>query len=353
MHPVKVLVVDDSAVFRTTLSKVLESSPLVAQADTAPDGRLALQKIQAKNPDLVILDVEMPGMDGIETLREIKKRWPDRKVLMFSAHTQKGAAATIDALALGALDFVAKPSGGSLEDNRRTIEQELLPRISAILGGGSPAGRETAPESRRREKPAVRLFNRDHPPLVAVGVSTGGPTALSELLPLFPASFPSSIVITQHMPPVFTKQLATRLDQKCALAVHEAEDGMEIKPGHVYIAPGDFHMEVRKVPGSRIARLHLHQGPPECSCRPSVDVMFRSIADSYGANVIAVILTGMGQDGFLGSRILKGCEAHVIAQNEASCVVYGMPSFIVNEGLADDVLPLEGIGRRILELVRS
>jgi len=184
-------------------------------------------------------------------------------------------------------------------------------------------------------------------------VSAGGANALAELLPCFPKSFPSPIVITQHMPPVFTKQLANRLDQRCELSVREAEDGMEVIPAHVYIAPGDYHMEIERRAGSKTTRIHLHQGPPECSCRPSVDVMFRSIADSHGANTIAVILTGMGRDGFESSRLLRGCEAYIVAQDQASCVVYGMPSFIVDGGLAHDVLPLNRIGKRIIELVQG
>ncbi|MCA9429841.1 MAG: chemotaxis response regulator protein-glutamate methylesterase [Candidatus Omnitrophica bacterium] len=359
MTPIRVLIVDDSSVFRTTLSKVMESSAHVVGADTAPDGKIALQKIQSKKPDIVILDVEMPGMDGIETLREIKKRWPDQKVIMFSAHTQKGAASTIDALSLGALDFLAKPSGGTLAENKRIIEEQLLPKIEGIFNGGPVRPARPAP-SAVRPAPRVplratagRRFERANPPIVAIGVSTGGPNALAELIPSLPASFPSPIAIVQHMPPLFTNQLANRLNTKSALSVHEATEGLDLRPGNVYIAPGDYHMEIRKAPGSKTRTIHLQQEPPECSCRPSVDVMFRSIAESYGANTIAVILTGMGQDGFQSTRLLKSCDCHVIAQDQASCVVYGMPSFIVQNGLADDVLPLNRIGRRLIELVQG
>jgi len=349
----KVLIVDDSAVFRRTISSALEQDSTIEIIGTAANGEIALEMIRLKRPDIVILDVEMPKMDGIETLRHIHKQWPAIRVIMFSAHTQAGASSTLEALALGAVDFVTKPTGGTLDANKLIIQQDLVPRIRAlgpqITPSAVPAPKPTPPPP---VPSRIRQSRRGlGPPLVAIGISTGGPNALVSVLGSIRKDFLSPIVITQHMPPMFTEQLANRLDKICPLSVCEAKEGQPVETGHVYVAPGDFHMEIHRRATNSIPVIHLHQGPKECSCRPSVDVMFRSIASSHGTNTIGVIMTGMGQDGFEGGKLLKSCDAYLIAQDRETCVVYGMPSFIVNCGLADEVLSLDQIGPRLTDLV--
>lgn len=355
MKPDRVLIVDDSSVFRQIISKALEPEPDIEVAATAANGVIALRMVERKSPDVVILDVEMPEMDGIETLRHIRQRWPEVKVIMFSARTSEGASSTFEALSLGASDFVTKPSGGTLQENVEAIQRELVPRVKALLD--RPVQREVpkpvpAPVRKPAVAPRPRLAT-SAPPLVAIGVSTGGPNALHEVLSHIAPGFRSPIVVTQHMPPLFTEQLAARLDRACPLSVCEAKDGQNIEPGNVYIAPGDYHMEIHRERGASEAVIRTHQGPKECSCRPSVDVMFRSVADSYGSNTIAVILTGMGQDGYKGAQILKGCDAYIVAQNQATCVVYGMPSYIVNGGLADLVLPIDQVAAQLGRLTKN
>jgi two-component system chemotaxis response regulator CheB len=353
MKSLRVLVVDDSSVFRQAVRAALESDPSIEVVGAAANGVIALKLIEQKQPEMVVLDVEMPEMDGIETLRCIQRSWPRVKTIMFSAHTTKGAAATLDALSLGAVDFVTKPTGGSYTQNIQTIQEELVPRIKACLTGEKPLPSARPAAAPPPPKAAPRLMAQSNePPIVAIGVSTGGPNALHELLASIKPGFPSPIVITQHMPPIFTEHLAKRLDQVCPLSVSEARDGDRVEPGRAYVAPGDYHIEVIRPAYGRDAVIRTHQGPKECSCRPSVNVMFRSLAASHGANTIAAVLTGMGQDGFEGVKMLKACDAYIIAQDQASCVVYGMPSFIVNSGMADQVLPLSGIGKHLMDLVQ-
>ncbi len=355
MPRLKVLVVDDSAVFRRTISNALEQDSAIEVVGVAANGEIALEMIKFKHPDIVVLDVEMPKMDGIETLRQIHQQWPAIRVIMFSAHTQAGAHSTVEALSLGAVDFLTKPTGSSLEANQLAIQQDLVPKIRALGTQAAPVAASTPRPPSLPIRPffTKKIHHGPPPPLVAIGISTGGPNALVGVLSSIRKDFLSPIVITQHMPPMFTEQLANRLDKICPLHVCEAKEGQAVESGYVYIAPGDYHMEVHRKAPNPTPIIHLHQGPKECSCRPSVDVMFRSIASSYGTNVIAVVMTGMGQDGFEGGKVLKACDAYMIAQDRDTCVVYGMPSFIVNNGLADEVLPLNQIGPRLMDLVGS
>ena len=355
MNNLKVLIVDDSAVFRRTIASALEQDPTIEIVGTAANGEIGLEMIRLKSPEIVILDVEMPKMDGIETLRQIRKQWPMIRVIMFSAHTQTGARSTLEALALGAVDFVTKPTGASLETNKLTIQQDLVPKIRAFSSQPSPTPPSLGKPTLVPKIPSrSRRFRRgNEPPVVAIGISTGGPNALVNVLGSIRKDFLSPILITQHMPPLFTEQLANRLDKICPLQVSEAKQDQPVESGHVYIAPGDYHMEVHKRTANSTPAIHLHQGPKECSCRPSVDVMFRSVANSHGINAIGIVMTGMGQDGFEGGKMLKACDAYLIAQNRETCVVYGMPSFLVNHGLADEVLPLDQIGPRLMDLVGS
>jgi len=342
--PIRVLIVDDSAVIRHLLSDVLASDPEITVAGTAPNGRLALARIPEMKPDLVTLDVEMPGMDGLETLVEIRKLYPRLPVIMFSTLTGPGASATVEALARGASDYASKPSHtGSPTAARERVRQELLPKIKALCERTWQRPKSCAVPL---QSPAVTPSVSSRVDLVAIGTSTGGPNALAELIPKLPADFPVPIVIVQHMPAMFTRLLAERLNGLTALEVREGEDGRKLEKGQVWVAPGDFHMTVVRKGNDRI--LSLNQGPPENSCRPAVDVLFRSVAQSCGANVVAAVLTGMGSDGTKGAVEIRGAGGTVIAQDEASSVVWGMPGSLVAAGLANRVCALNDIPFEIL-----
>ncbi len=349
---IKVLVVDDAAVFRQAVSSVLNADPDIFVIGSAPNGKIALTKIAQSNPDVVTLDIEMPEMDGLETLKNIKKTFPHIGVIMFSVHTERGAKQTIEALSLGAFDFVTKPTGtGSFGASMNRIREELVPLIKEYW----------AKSQKRTEirilinKPAPHKVTATVPgglkikikkDAIAIGVSTGGPNALAEIVPKFPANIGIPVFIVQHMPPIFTKQLAERLNSKSNLTVVEARDNEIVKPDTVYIAPGNYHMEVKERNAEKI--ISLNQGPLENSCRPAVDVLFRSVARVYGKKSLGVILTGMGKDGFLGSEMMKQNGSYIIAQDQESSVVWGMPRFIVEGGIADEVISLNEITNAIL-----
>lgn len=345
MSPVRVLVVDDSVVVRRLVTTALQADPELEVVGSAADGRIALAKIEQLGPDVVTLDVEMPIMDGLEALRGIRARWPALPVIMFSTLTERGAAATLDALALGASDYVTKPSGAG--DPGRALDAvrtELIPKIKALCarfvsGGGRPAAGSTIRPSVRRP-PASRVD------VVAIGVSTGGPNALAQLLPALPRALPVPIVIVQHMPPMFTRILAERLDATSALRVVEAADGDVLEPGGVWIAPGGRHMLVERV-GDR-CEIRTNLDPPEHSCRPAVDPLFRSVARCYGPHVLAVVLTGMGNDGSEGAEAVRAAGGQVVVQDEGSSVVWGMPGFVARAGHADAIVPLEQMHGEIL-----
>jgi two-component system chemotaxis response regulator CheB len=359
MRKIRVLIVDDSVVIRRILSNVLASDPGIEVAGVAQDGRIALGKIAALNPDLVILDVEMPNMDGLAALAEIRARWPRMPVLMYSSLTHRGAAATLDALALGANDYLTKPSGAEgPEEAVESVRAQLIPRIKAFCGGPSPRATEPLPASlaipRAPVPPAPHLASQATPArrptatlrLVAMGTSTGGPNALMEILPAFPADFPLPIVIVQHMPPIFTRMLAERLATRCAIGVTEGVHDEPLRPGHAYIAPGDRHMTVSVVDGAAVLR--LNDDARENSCRPAVDVLFRSAAAAYPGGTLGIMLTGLGCDGLKGSEAIVESGGVVFAQDEPTSVVWGMPGSVVKAGLADRVLPLDLIGGSIV-----
>lgn len=352
MAPLRVLVVDDAVVMRRLLTTVLEEAGIVVA--TAANGRIALAKLPQTNPDAVVLDVEMPELDGLGTLRELRRTHRDLPVIMFSTLTERGAAATLDAMSLGASDYVTKPANvGSVNESIERVRTELVPRIKALCGHGVGDGRPAAPAAAapaaaRPVAPASVLPSGTRPrcDLIAVGSSTGGPNALHELLTHLPGSLPVPVVITQHMPPVFTRLLAERLDNACELTVREAHEGAVIRPGEVWIAPGDHHLVLRQVDGR--VELTLNQDPPENSCRPAVDVMFRSVCRTFGRRAMAVVLTGMGADGQRGCEHLRDAGATIVAQDEATSVVWGMPGAVARAGLADDVLPLADIAAAIV-----
>jgi two-component system chemotaxis response regulator CheB len=352
MSKIHVLIVDDAVVVRSRLSKLLALDPNFEVAGVAATGRVALAKIPQVNPDVVILDVEMPDMNGLETLAAIRQSYPDLPVIMFSTQTHTGAAATLDALALGASDYATKPSQlGSVEAANQHIQKTLFPKIKFF---GTKIALSPVVDSAKVAPAKIQSFRQVRSDqstidILAIGVSTGGPNALGLLLPKLPKTFPIPIVIVQHMPPMFTKLMAERLATKCQLHVAEAYSGAPLTPGMIWIAPGDHHIEVTKS-GAQM-QLTAHQAPPENFCRPSVDVLFRSIAQHYKARSLGIILTGMGQDGLRGCESIRNVGGQILAQDEASSVVWGMPGFVVHAGLADAVVPLEAMSIEILRRV--
>jgi two-component system chemotaxis response regulator CheB len=345
-------------------------------AGIAANGRIALGRIPQVNPDVVVLDVEMPEMDGLETLVEIRKAYPRLPVIMFSSLTERGATTTLDALTRGASDYVTKPtSAGSVSSALEQVREQLVPKIQALCGGeigslahgagrGSLGPPRAAPADRSTTSRALATPSRLPPAarfaphragtrieMVAIGASTGGPNALSEVLSAIPEDFPAPILVTQHMPPMFTRLLAERLDAKCALSVKEAEPGAVVETGSVWIARGDHHMTLER--DGQTTRLVLNQAPPENACRPAVDVMLRSVASVYGERALAVILTGMGQDGMRGAELIRERGGLVFAQDEATSVVWGMPGFVARNGLANRVLALPDVAPAMKNTVAS
>jgi two-component system chemotaxis response regulator CheB len=345
---IRVLVVDDSVVIRKLVPLALEIDAALEVVGTAAHGRIALAKIPQLNPDVVTLDIEMPEMDGLETLRAIRQRHPDLYVIMFSSLTERNAAATLEALSLGANDYVLKPAGeASMETALAALRGELVPKITQHFRRAPilSADVETL-RSNQRHYPAAPAEPRLPGSILAIGVSTGGPTALSTIIPMFPADFPAPVLIVQHMPPVFTRLLAERLQKLTSLCVEEGTEGSVVEPGKVLIAPGGYHMYVRREGGH--ARIVLDQAAPRNSCRPSVDALFESVAAAYGSQATGVVLTGMGNDGLRGAELLKSAGARVIAQDEATSVIWGMPGLVVRAGFADAVVPLTEVIQEVL-----
>ena len=346
MPKIRVLVVDDAVVMRRLVSDVLSRDPQIEVVGTAPNGRIALQRIPQLNPDLVTLDVEMPELDGVATVVEIRKTYRRLPIIMFSTVTQRGAVATLDALTSGANDYVAKPSNvGSVLEGISRLQNELIPKIKALCPQfgvlTSLSGEAVSAVSLIRSSTTIRSPIVKPVGVVCIGSSTGGPTALAELIAGFAEPLQVPVVMVQHMPPIFTKMLAERLCKASAMPCHEAEDRQLIKPGHIYLAPGGRHMEIMREGGT--VRAHLQDGPPENSCRPAVDVLFRSVVAVYGSAILGVILTGMGQDGKRGCEMIRELGGQVLAQNEATSVVWGMPGAVVKAGLADAILPISEI----------
>ncbi len=340
------MIVDDSVVIRRLVAHALEQDLGIEVVGSASNGRIALNKIPHLNPDVITLDIEMPEMGGLEMLGELQSGFPDIRVVMFSTLTERGASATIEALSRGADDYVTKASNaGSLDVSLVNLREQLLPKIHQFFNpkeeppqmGLRSSAPHPAPIAPNRTIERGASFARA-PEVVVIGISTGGPAALAEMLPMFPADFGQPILIVQHMPPLFTRLLAERLDQQTSLRVQEAADGDPVLSGHIYIAPGDYHMRLVRNGGG--AAVSLDQGPPENSCRPAADVLFRSAGETYGGAVIAAVLTGMGKDGMRGAELLRSAGAHVIVQDEASSVVWGMPGAVASQGLADEIVPL-------------
>jgi two-component system chemotaxis response regulator CheB len=357
VQPIRVMVVDDSLVVRRIVSDALSTDPAIQVVGTAVNGLGALAQLDQLNPDLVTMDMQMPEMSGIEAVRALRARRGDLPIIMFCSATERGAAAALDALAAGANDYVTKPARleGAVQA-AESVRRELVPRIKALTGRS--VGTVGAPTRRLPPGPARSRTSAAQPKVPAVLViaaSTGGPQALATLVPDLPASLPVPVLVVQHMPPVFTRQFAERLDRLAALQVREAEDGGALVPGVVHVAPGDFHMTVRSM--GRRRQVALDQAPPENFCRPSADRLFRSAGAAFHGAVLAVVLTGMGSDGRAGAAHIRGAGGTVLVQDRATSVVWGMPGVIADAGLADEVVPLAGMAdaicRRLPQLRRE
>lgn len=370
----RVLVVDDTIVYRKAVSDIIEEIPGVELAGVAHNGKIAIAKIETLKPDILTLDIEMPVMNGLEVLAEIQKRFPGIGAIMLSTLTTDGSEMTMRALELGAFDFILKPQSKTTTEGKLEIKKQLQPMLEAF------ARSKTAPNLLSRKvlpakpQPALRstslaqgltakkspvplsspaaIGKRGPSEIVTIGISTGGPNALTQMLPKLPGDLGVPVVIVQHMPPVFTKSLASSLDKKCALTVKEAEDGEAIQPNVVYIAPGGKQMRLVAGADGKNRLIKITNDPPENSCKPSADYLFRSVADYYVGRATAVIMTGMGSDGTKGLATLKSKGAHIIAQDEASCVVYGMPKAPTDLGYVHVVASLNKIADEIVKSVR-
>jgi two-component system chemotaxis response regulator CheB len=314
---------------------------------TAVNGKIALAKLEQLKPDLITMDIEMPEMNGIEAVRAIRATRSRVPIVMFSTLTERGASATLDALSAGANDYVTKPANvGSVNQSMESVREQLIPRIKALTGRPISAGpaRAAAPVAPIRPAPP-RTGPSKKPAVLVIGSSTGGPEALARVLPMLPASLPVPVLVVQHMPPVFTRQFAQRLDRLSPLHVVEATDGSPLVPGTVHLAPGDHHLVVRA--NNRGTQTSLNQAPPENFCRPAVDPLFRSVVTAYDGAVLAVVLTGMGSDGRNGAAEVRAAGGTVLVQDQTTSVVWGMPGAISQAGLADEVLPLDRVPEAI------
>ena len=355
MQPIRVLIVDHSTMMQRVLSDLLASDPGIVVVGAAGNGSQALARISEFKPDLVTLDMEMPGKDGLHTLIEIRKRYPKLPVIALSSVTERGATATLDALARGAGDYVTKPlHGETLEHSHERVRDELLRKIKSLCRAlvAQPMPPAMSRTMSRTMSTCVSAVSGRPPAridMVAIGSSTGGPNALTLLIPKLPADFPVPIVIVQHMPPLFTRLLAERLNRLGRLQVGEGKAGQKLLRGQVWIAPGDHHMTVARK-GTEFL-LGLNHDARENSCRPAVDVLFRSVAQTYGANVLAVVLTGMGADGTRGAAVVREAGGEVIVQDEASSAVWGMPGNVIAANLADRIFALSDIAPELVRRV--
>jgi two-component system chemotaxis response regulator CheB len=356
----KILVVDDTVVYRKIVSDVIAEIPGAEVVGSAHNGKSALMKIQSLKPDLLTLDIEMPEMSGLELLKQLPRYAPDTGVVMLSTLTHEGGAMTMRALELGAFDFIPKPQSGTMVENRKAVKNALAPILEAFQRRRHVRGLLNRPKAggalpRPTPAPAVArssIVARKRSTvssIVSIGISTGGPNALARMLPMLPGDIGVPVVIVQHMPPMFTQSLATSLDSKCALTVREAVHAEPLKPNVVYIAPGGKQMKIAAGPDGRQRIIKITNDPPENSCKPSVDYLFRSIAELYVGRSTGVIMTGMGSDGAKGLKQMKNNGAFVIAQDESSCVVFGMPKDPIEQGIADVVAPLDHIPAEIIK----
>jgi two-component system chemotaxis response regulator CheB len=336
----RVLVVDDSVVVRRVVTRALSAEPGVEVVGAARDGRVAVTKVDSLHPDLVILDLDMPEMDGLQALAEIRRSHPTLPVIIYSHLTTQAASATLEALALGATDFALKPTANGIGLAEESVRTELLPLIRGLV---APSDHEPTVD------PPLPAPPRHEVAAVVIAVSTGGPNALPAVISRLPADLTVPVLIVQHMPPVFTNALAERLDRGSALSVVEAAARDKVVAGKVYVAAGGHHMALARN-GEGVV-VDVHDGPRENSCRPAADVLFRAAVDVYGAGVLAVVMTGMGHDGLLGARAVRNAGGMVIAQSASSSVISSMPGAVADAGLADAVVPLGDLGSVLVRWV--
>ena len=383
-RPIRVLAVDDSAVMRGVLRTLFQTHgqkhtsdlPAMELCGVVEDGVECLAAVIRLRPDVVVLDLEMPRMHGLDVLERLRLEEPGLPVIMCSAYTQRGARSTLDALAMGAADYVMKPSEQSDPATAmKTLASQLLPKIAALAGSGFEVLSGVRGKTTRQEIAESKLSQGlaaagpstaggtggAEVEIVVIGVSTGGPTALEVVLPKLAEDFPVPVMIVQHMPKLFTGELAERLDRCCALRVREAHDGAEVKPGTIWLAPGDAHMEVAEAAighaptGARVRNVlvHLHQQRALNHCKPSVDYLFSSAAKLYGAGTLALVMTGMGSDGLAGARHVHEAGGVVLAQDEATSAVWGMPGRVFEAGLAREPLPLNALAGELTRRVNA
>lgn len=379
--------VDDTIVYRKIVSDVLAEIPNVNVVGTANNGKIALSKIKTLKPDLITLDIEMPEMDGLQVLEALHQESSDIGVIMLSTLTHEGGEATIKALELGAFDFIPKPQSGSMNENRSAINDLLTPMVKAftrrreikVLLKGKIGSTQYPDRTRERNLKGSNLHTRAQEKegisgktkdiarrmqkisasgfkgkseIVAIGISTGGPNALARMMPLLPADIGVPIVIVQHMPPIFTQSLAKSLDTKCQIEVKEAANGEILKPNVALIAPGGKQMKIVAAEDGRNRKIKITDDPPENSCKPSADYLFRSVASHYVGRATGVIMTGMGSDGSTGLKLMKRNGSFVIAQNEETCTVFGMPKEPIESNIADIIAPLDTIAAEITKTVK-
>jgi two-component system chemotaxis response regulator CheB len=369
MSNIKAMVVDDTIVYRKIVGDVLRSIPGIDVVGTANNGKIALSKISNLKPDLITLDIEMPEMNGIQVLERLKDLESPPAVIMVSTLTQEGSEATIRALELGAFDFLPKPEQGRMAENTEKIKKTLEPIVATLKRrkrsflnlrnrGPSPNRvekeifKKTAVLSKAQtivKKSAVLTSKSE---IVGIGISTGGPNALAQMIPLLPGNLRAPVLIVQHMPPMFTASLANSLDKKSALTIKEAANGDIIRPGMVFIAPGGKQMKIVAAGDGFSRKIKITDDPPENSCKPSVDYLFRSIAQHYVGRATGVIMTGMGSDGTKGLVKMKENGSFIIAQDQASCTVFGMPKDPIESGLADVIAPLSQIANEIVKTIK-
>lgn len=377
-NDLRVLVVDDTIVYRRILTTIIEEIPGTVVAATAPNGKIALAKMETTEVDLVLLDVEMPVLDGLKTLEVMHERFPEVGVIMVSGANTSAASTTIRALERGALDFVPKPEGGDLEESQRQLTQHIRRVIQlfqtrralrstrksvSTRPGATPPLERTRPAALATAAPAPRPALERYAgkrlskvEIVVIGVSTGGPNALKEVIPKLTTALNVPVLIVQHMPPLFTASLADSLGRKSTLAVREAQEGEPVLANTVLIAPGGKHMVIRSAPNANGGPgyvVALNENPPEQNCRPSVNVLFRSVSTYFGGKILAVVMTGMGEDGCEGVRAMKRQGCICLTQEESTCVVYGMPRAVDEAGLSDERVSLDQLAERIQHLVHN
>jgi two-component system chemotaxis response regulator CheB len=364
MTKLKAVVIDDTIVYRKIVGDILKQIPEIEVAGTANNGKIALSKINSLQPDLITLDIEMPEMNGIEVLEQIKDMQNPPTVIMVSTLTQDSSEMTLKALELGAFDFISKPDEGTMAENLAKVKQSLLPIVETLKRQKRTRASIKSPLSRKpsvaekepaAKRPVARVVHKrtktKNSEIVAIGISTGGPNALTEMVPLLDSELNAPVLIVQHMPPLFTRSLANSLNKKSRLEVKEAEHGEVIKPGTVYIAPGGKQMKIVAGADGITRKIKITDDPPENSCKPSVDYLFRSIAEHYVGRATGVIMTGMGSDGTKGLIQMKNNGSFIIAQDESTCTVYGMPKEPIETGIADVVAPLGKIAEEIAKTV--